>query len=265
MNIGARLRTGREAAGLSIGDVAAAIRVHRRFLTAIEENDWRALPPRPFGRGFVRAYAAHLGEHPEQTVREYFAQFAPPAAADPVLVADPPAHASSTEPPQSRSSPGFGKLSRRDQAIAVLAGVLVMALVTFAALRRPPVPAESSGGAVATAGTTAPGPAATIGAADARSPAKPAEGAILVQLEATAPAWVSATVDGRRVIYRTLQSGERATLRGRDDISVRVGNAGSIRWQVNGGPAEVMGAPGAVRSARIGAARAAAPQTSPDR
>jgi hypothetical protein len=53
------------------------------------------------------------------------------------------------------------------------------------------------------------------------------------------------------VVYRTLQPGERETLRGREIIAVRVGDAGAIRVQVNGGPASVMGPSGAVRSTRV--------------
>ena len=77
--------------------------------------------------------------------------------------------------------------------------------------------------------------------------------AVVVELDVTAPAWVTATVDGTRAVYRTMQPGEHETLRGRDNIALRVGNAGAIRWAVNGRHAEMMGAPGAVRSVRVSA------------
>ena len=50
-----------------------------RILTAIEENDLRSIPPKPFGRGFVRAYAREVGIDPERAVQDYFGQF--PSAA----------------------------------------------------------------------------------------------------------------------------------------------------------------------------------------
>src|SRR3954463_5264625 len=89
MNIGARLQTSREQRGYSIADAAAALRIQPRYLIAIEHNDFGTLPPRPYGRGFVRAYAAHLGENPEQTVRDFFAQFSPPTPIAPVVDAAP--------------------------------------------------------------------------------------------------------------------------------------------------------------------------------
>ena len=65
MDIGARLRDAREARGLSIDAVSRSTRVQSRILSAIERNDSMCLPPRPYGRGFVRAYASEVGLDPE--------------------------------------------------------------------------------------------------------------------------------------------------------------------------------------------------------
>ena len=84
MDIGAQLRSAREGKGLSIGTVAERTRVPVRTLAAIERNDQSALPPHPFGRGFVRAYAEEVDLDSDRLVREYFAQFpSPPPVAEP--------------------------------------------------------------------------------------------------------------------------------------------------------------------------------------
>lgn len=54
---GAKLRTGREALGLSIQDVATRTRIAQRQLEAIERDDYGALPGIPYAVGFARAYA----------------------------------------------------------------------------------------------------------------------------------------------------------------------------------------------------------------
>ena len=238
MNIGARLRMGREARGLSLLAVAQALRVPPKYLAAIEENDWRTLPPRPYGRGFVRAYAAYIGENPEQTVRHFFAQFAPPPAA-PTLPE--PRRAVLAHPTLARMRGGL--------ALAVLACVIT-GLVLVAAFRPGRTRDTPATGAVGTSGTAAPVPAATD---VPLAPGAEAAAPVSIAIEATAAAWVTASVDGRRMVYRTLQPGERETLRGREHIALRVGDAGAIRLQVNGGAASVMGPSGAVRSARFAA------------
>ena len=65
------------------------------------------------------------------------------------------------------------------------------------------------------------------------------------------PCWVSATVDGRRAIYRVIQPGERETLAAERGIALRFGDAGAVTWTINGRDPGSPGAAGAVRDVRI--------------
>jgi cytoskeletal protein RodZ len=56
-SIGARLKTAREIAGLSIGDVSNNIKVLSYYLEALEDNDFNALPQRVYTIGFIKMYA----------------------------------------------------------------------------------------------------------------------------------------------------------------------------------------------------------------
>jgi cytoskeleton protein RodZ len=49
----------------------AKTRVHTRYLTALEENDWSVLPTRVFAIGYVRAYAAALGLDEQLAVERF--------------------------------------------------------------------------------------------------------------------------------------------------------------------------------------------------
>jgi transcriptional regulator with XRE-family HTH domain len=61
LSLGKALRAAREAAGLTVADVALATRVRPVHVEAIERFDLEALPSRPFTVGYVRAYANLLG------------------------------------------------------------------------------------------------------------------------------------------------------------------------------------------------------------
>jgi hypothetical protein len=74
---------------------------------------------------------------------------------------------------------------------------------------------------------------------------------VRVNLEAARAVWVTAVVDGDRTVYRTLQAGERVALNGTHDVTLRVGDAGAIVWQVNGRPSAPMGQSGEVRTERV--------------
>jgi cytoskeleton protein RodZ len=57
---GARLKVAREAAGLSLEQVAQQLKLAPRQVRALEEEDFAQLPGRTFARGFVRNYARLL-------------------------------------------------------------------------------------------------------------------------------------------------------------------------------------------------------------
>jgi len=58
---GARLRAAREAAGLSVEDVALQLRMTTRVVRSLEAEDWSRLGAPVFVRGQVRSYSRFLG------------------------------------------------------------------------------------------------------------------------------------------------------------------------------------------------------------
>lgn len=59
--VGSRLRRAREAAGLSLAQVAAETKIGERQLAAIEDSNFAALPGRTYAVGFSRTYAKLVG------------------------------------------------------------------------------------------------------------------------------------------------------------------------------------------------------------
>ncbi len=69
--VGAMLREARQKAGKTEADIAAELCIRKAYVTAIEEMDFANLPPRPFGIGFIRAYAELLGLNSDRIVSSY--------------------------------------------------------------------------------------------------------------------------------------------------------------------------------------------------
>lgn len=59
--LGALLRSERENRGLSHEQVAQITRLRKRFLEALENEEWENLPPSVFVKGFIKSYAKALG------------------------------------------------------------------------------------------------------------------------------------------------------------------------------------------------------------
>ena len=69
--IGTTLAEARTRRGVDLDEVHAATGIRPRYLRAIEEEDWDALPEEFYARSFVRKYAQFLGVDPEPLVDEY--------------------------------------------------------------------------------------------------------------------------------------------------------------------------------------------------
>jgi cytoskeleton protein RodZ len=82
---GARLRAAREAAGLSLEQVAQQLKLAPRQVRALEEEDFAQLPGRTFARGFVRNYARLLNLDGEELLATLPDATRAPALGSPAL------------------------------------------------------------------------------------------------------------------------------------------------------------------------------------
>ena len=107
------------ASGRSLAELSTLTRVHTRYLTAIEQNDFSILPYRVFSIGYVRAYAAALGLD-EQSAVERFKRESP----------DP------TVPLQAPSGIAFEDVKRQLAAWQSVGGLLLLAVVGWNVFQR---------------------------------------------------------------------------------------------------------------------------------
>ena len=236
---GVEFRAIRESRGLTVDRIASATRIPVRYIEALERDDIRALPARPYLRGFVAAYGRELGLDPADAVARYFADLGPPPPPEPVTAVD----VTSDEPGYSRA-----------WGIAALVLAVLLSVPAFNRWRsgvEPPQPPV--------AGTTGTAPATPVGAATGTpitaAPAATDQGAIVpgphelvVSMTFERPCWLSASTDGTRVVYKTMEAGSTQVLKASREITMRVGDAGSVAWTVNGRAAAAMGGPGEVRT-----------------
>src|SRR6266581_2322224 len=84
--VGARLREERERRGIGIDQIEAETRIRAKFLLALEEDRFDALPGPAYVRAFVRDYAEQLGIDPQELVAELNAR---PDLSEDVVMAPP--------------------------------------------------------------------------------------------------------------------------------------------------------------------------------
>ena len=70
-DLGQLLREARERKGVSLEQVEEATRIRQKFLQALEEGNFGALPAETYVKGFLRTYATYLELDPEELMALY--------------------------------------------------------------------------------------------------------------------------------------------------------------------------------------------------
>jgi cytoskeletal protein RodZ len=74
--IGNSLREARLRQGLDLAEIEQATKVRSRYLKALEEEDFDVLPGQTYVKGFLKAYADHLGLDGDLYVEEFNSRYA---------------------------------------------------------------------------------------------------------------------------------------------------------------------------------------------
>ncbi|MGE5101875.1 MAG: helix-turn-helix domain-containing protein [Deltaproteobacteria bacterium] len=247
MDVGAELREAREACALSIDGLARRTKIKAASLLAVQENRRDLLPDDVYLRGFVRAYAREVGLDPDNTARRYLEQFAPP----PEVV---PTSAPSTASAARLAGNAHAHLTTdwdddhgvRDHWIAV-AILLAVTGLGYSVARSGSWPLSLfsqnfHASAVAAAMRRAPpAPAARPSETAGTTGSAPAMGALHVDMRATGWCWVTATVDGTRIVYHLMRPDERQTFDVRGNLVLRVGEPAALALWMNGVVARTLG------------------------
>jgi hypothetical protein len=119
--IGYSLKAARERQGIGLPEAELATKIRAKYIRALEEEDFDALPADTYARGFLRTYADYLGLDGEIYVDEYASRFHNNEWDD--------------EPRRAprRSRPRRERTIERRAVLLVLAGIAVVTALVFAA------------------------------------------------------------------------------------------------------------------------------------
>lgn len=253
-SFGERMRREREMRGIKLEEITESTKISRRNLLALEEEHFDRLPGGIFNKGFVRAYARFLGLDEDQAVHDFMtasADYDQPAALQP-----PGSETSVVKPPVIPSDAS----EKRKQLAWALSAVMVLAAggLGWYALnysKRPSPDQNSAGIAPLAASEQAqgqePSGASTSVAPELGGVVGPGgvpQRQVVVAIRASQETWVSMVVDGKPYMDQVLMPGNESTVRGRESVVLKTGNAGGLQVSYNGEPLAPAGKAGQVRT-----------------
>ena len=245
-SFGARLKREREERKITLDDISVATKIGTRFLAALEEERFDQLPGGIFNKGFVRAYARHLGIDENQAIADFVAASAPslpesPPEDTPVLAAMAVRVPESKQ--KSRSNDG---IPWSMVAVVLLSMAFGFALWGFHSREKsvprgavsPPDGTEQA--QPASPGTTSRASQSSRSGSSAPKPAPPTAAPVsnadvfLVLIKAREDSWVSITADGKQIMQDTLAAAAEKSIEARNQIVIKTGNVGALDISFNG-------------------------------
>lgn len=248
---GSRLAAARETAGLSVGDVAARLRLHVNQVRALESGNLTVLPEAAYVRGFVRSYARLLGLDPAPLVEDLNAKLSPPGSVVEGMA-------------RTRDYSPVKAAEREQRSRLVVLGLAVIALIALGAIgwyatRQASAPAAAPAPAAASpAPATAPAAAAagassdpaapvpaTVAAAEAAVVSIPVEQAVAAEpapgpagplsLSFSGASWVEVTdANGKVLLSQLARAGDVLQPAGAPPFNVVIGDASKATAAVHG-------------------------------
>lgn len=232
-SVGTQLRMAREAAQLSIDEIAGTLKFSPRQIEALEADHYAALPGATIVRGFVRSYARLLGLDTDALLRQL----------EPVLPSGP----AEVRPPENMGVASQPRGMRELSPLVTIAIVLLLAAVLLVLWHFfGPAPSQVQS-ATSLSGQAAPQPQ-TSQAADGPVAASQPSGAAPVEgvmpppaaqpQDAAAPtlrfafadrSWVEVTDANRQLLHSGENpGGSQLTLTGKPPFDIVIGNAGKV-------------------------------------
>jgi cytoskeleton protein RodZ len=273
---GSSWKARREAMGKTLEQVAAELRVSRRYLAGIEEGDFRGWPERVFSSGFIRTYAKYLSEDPGPVLTEYERSVEEREESESADVLRP-------EWLERERQRGTRRTTYTLAAGVVLLVGLVLSWVSLRSGSRPLPPppvvatkppaapaADNAPGATDNGAVSAPspdnavpatGPAVAAGAPPAQAAAPtvasvggsgPLAGPFQLFLEASEQTWLMYSFDDGDPIDVTLYPGDKISIQAQRRIALKLGNAGGVAGTLNGRRLPPFGESGQVRKLAFG-------------
>ena len=243
--VGELLKEQRESRNLSLSQVEEETKIRRKYLEALEEENYKLIPGKVYVKGFMRTYATFLGLNAAELLQEYEI-----TALDLTPINEGIPSRKKTKR-KKQNNFNFQWNPKYNKFLAMIGAIIL--LVAFAnlwhAVLGDTARDEPKQDDILKERTEDPaGLDESYDAADdeAQRPGgdpaeaeeveeEPAIKGVSIALDATnGRSWVRVRVDGEEVFSGILESGETESFAGDDSINIRLGNPGAIEITLNG-------------------------------
>jgi cytoskeleton protein RodZ len=241
--LGELLKEARQNKGVSLGEIEEELKIRKKYLQALEEEDFSIMPPEVYVKGFLRNYAIYLGLDPEEVRALYKGESVEKGRKPEFMGRSGQIAGGETRP---RAFPMDMSLTQSRLLafpflVAALA-ILAFSLLGLWAFREYfPLPGETGTETRETVTTREPKPTFTPTlvvtptiSTPVGTPTPKVYTGVDVELLMLERAWLQVHVDGEKVFEGVFDEGTKITWNGEERVAVRCNNAGGVEITLNG-------------------------------
>ncbi|NTW06094.1 MAG: helix-turn-helix domain-containing protein [Peptococcaceae bacterium] len=223
MNIGNVLKEARETKGLSLEAIEEQTNIRKKYLDALENENYELLPGRVYARGFLRNYASFLGLDHRIILKEFDQRYPVPI----------------TDSEQISAGPVKTERSIRRNFMVGLVAIALIAYIVYNPIGMGNQDSEIVPGANLNDNT---GIIAEEQTGGKDNPVLTQGKGVRVVLNVVEQkSWISVEVDGVQTFQGTVYAGEAKEFKGTEKISLRLGNPGVVNVEYNGSSVGFLG------------------------
>lgn len=227
MTIGEKLRNAREENGITLTEVENETKIRRKYIVALENEDFDVLPGKVYVKGFLRNYARFLGVDGDALVEEYEDLF----------------HRPEVEPIMEKITPtNFEKPVKSRRGLLAVVAVLFVGFMFYWLGADGTAPRDDISGEDREQNMPAGEDNRGVGEQDPATGEQdpvapgmdPAQRGVNVVLQVTdKDCWMQVVVDDSSTFEGLVGPGITKKFRGDNSVWLKLGNAGAVRVLVN--------------------------------
>jgi cytoskeletal protein RodZ len=241
-SFGQYLKSLREERGKTLEEISQSTKIAIISLEFLEKDRYELLPPRVFVKGFIRAYVEYLGVSPEEVLR-YFDKFTQVGEVPNYEGEEHPVFPRAKRPLSFIGSPVFS-------VVLTSAGVICLVILLLTAVVRLFKLDGIARTKQPTVATVKPsrGPTIVSDNEPVQTPARTTRGAQrsqsgkkVLEIKAVSTAWVRVQPDTGPAEELVMSAGDSQPFFANESFQVQTGNAGGLRFRLDGKEYPVLG------------------------
>jgi len=231
MSLAETLKRAREGKNLTLADISRKTRISEKFLEKIERGTYD-FAPEPYVRAFIRSYARVVGLNPDEIIKQYESEISPKKTGE--------------EKKEEKKFEFDLESFISENLLWIIGGFIAIVLIALIFIGVEKEQTNSAKKIQKKSFETAVEEISKVNSAEGVKLAEEKIDSLNLKIISTDSVWFSVIIDSSQVKEFLMPPNASLSLKAKDNFNFTIGNAGGIKFILNGHELEAVGKSGTV-------------------